>query len=725
MGAIVLDASKVNSYVLPNLNKSKTSMQEAYSTGQSLRNSLPSSFNYRSTVNEIVSQIYNIQKEISDIDTMISKKIDKAKTIENKASSKVSSIASSIGSVAGGITGAAVGNAIGGIVGAAAGTVAGAVVGSKIGSTAGKTIVDTGAKVVGGFVSGAKKIVTNVVDFFKDTGAKIVDGVKSIWKKFTGTIKNLGSKVVNATKKVGKAIYNTGAKIVDGATKAVKGIWDGIKNFGKSIWDGCKKVAKKTNAFVNEKVFPALKKFCSIVCEGVKWVGSLGASIVNVAVSLVEGLVSFVEALVDAVVLIIGGLFGSIGGIIVDFAQGISGNGWDFSATGAVWKKGLLPFVGTNYTDKLIFQHYDGTFFDKYSFDWAKRDGGIVYEIGKGVGYYVGVIVASVFTAGVAGAAGGVAGGFVSTFANGVVAGTAELGKATQSNYNAVIDKETKSYYINETLKNYPELTLEEATQIVEYNLENNVYENYKSIRKNQQDNISTSNVLKLMAASGSQAVVEGVTISLLRDSHKMAKVVGKSLGNVKAVGKGVVQFAKAFVKEGTTVIVDDDYNTEKAIIDGTSAAITEVIAGNFKASDITSKATSALKKSKLGQTISNSNLYTNSKNVIGNVKSKISTLFSKNKAEILRANSKGGMEDVNQFSDLADDVDQSKLSKFFEKVKEYSKAGKDNLKKETSSSGKFKYGIKGMILDKATKDSEKTIIKEGVINPVVDAVVS
>ena len=46
MGAIVLDASKVNSYVLPNLVKSKNTMQDAYSTSQSLRNSLPSSFTF-------------------------------------------------------------------------------------------------------------------------------------------------------------------------------------------------------------------------------------------------------------------------------------------------------------------------------------------------------------------------------------------------------------------------------------------------------------------------------------------------------------------------------------------------------------------------------------------------------------------------------------------------------------------------------------------------------
>ena len=60
MGAIVLDASKINSYVIPSLNKSKNTMQDAYSTGQSLRNSLPSSFKYRSTVSDIVNQLYNL-----------------------------------------------------------------------------------------------------------------------------------------------------------------------------------------------------------------------------------------------------------------------------------------------------------------------------------------------------------------------------------------------------------------------------------------------------------------------------------------------------------------------------------------------------------------------------------------------------------------------------------------------------------------------------------------
>ena len=65
MSTIVLDAGKVNSYVLPSLSKSENTMYQAYSTSQLLRNSLPNSFNGRGMVNEITTQIYNLKKEIN------------------------------------------------------------------------------------------------------------------------------------------------------------------------------------------------------------------------------------------------------------------------------------------------------------------------------------------------------------------------------------------------------------------------------------------------------------------------------------------------------------------------------------------------------------------------------------------------------------------------------------------------------------------------------------
>ena len=226
MSTIVLDAGKVNSYVLPSLSKSENTMYQAYSTSQLLRNSLPNSFNGRGMVNEITTQIYNLKKEINDIDTLIEKKIERAKAIESKGESRIGSIASKIGSIVGTISGAAIGSATGGVVGA----VAGAVVGNQVGKTVGKTIYDTGAKIVSGFVSGVKKIGSAVVDGFKWVGSKVVSGVKTTAKWVKNTAKTVTSwiadKFESAKDWTCNALKSAGACI----SKTANAAWTWIKD---------------------------------------------------------------------------------------------------------------------------------------------------------------------------------------------------------------------------------------------------------------------------------------------------------------------------------------------------------------------------------------------------------------------------------------------------------------------------------------------------------------
>jgi len=476
MGAIVLDASKVNSFVLPNLVKSKNTMQDAYSTSQSLRNSLPSSFAYRSTINDIVNQLYNIKREINDIDTMISKKVERAKTIENRNDNRASGIAkaaSSIGSIVGTIGGAAIGARTGGVVGAAAG----AYVGNKVGS------------------------------------------------------------------EVGKALANTGAKIWNGATKVAKSIWGGIKDLGKSIWNGCKKVAKSIASFVKEAV-SGLVKAAKAIWEGLKWVWNevivrTAASIVNFVVSLVEGLVSFVEALGDVVLLVVGAVC-SIFTAISDVIEGCITGNWDWSATNAVWKKWILPWVGYDWTSKCLFDPLYNTKFGKWldnnAYSPFKRENGFMYKVGKGVGYVVGVVVLTVVTFG----AGGVAASVGTQVGSGLVAGTAALGKNTQSGYNSLTEEE-------------------------------------------KEDSMS---LLKMMGNSTVQAGVEGVTFALtygkgLKAGGSEAKnVVLKTLatnGHAEKFTKAGIQAAKAYVSDGAESLImgkefDFSETTQSALVNaGTS----------------------------------------------------------------------------------------------------------------------------------------------------------
>ena len=385
MGAIVLDTSKVNSYIIPNLTKTKNTMQDAYSTSVSLRNTLPSSFNYRSTVNEISNQIYNIRREISDIDTMISKKVESAKSIESKSESRassISSLAARIGGVAGTVVGAAVGASTGGVVG----TAVGAVVGNKVGSA---------------------------------------------------TV---------------KALVNTGAKVFKGFTSLCKGIGEGIKAIGKTV---CK-VVKKATTFVKDKVFPILKNIGNKVASAFKWVGKqlmrTAATIVNLTTSLIEGIWSFIEAIGDVVLLAVGVVCSTVT-LLSDVVQGLATGEWEWSATKAVWTKWIMPWVAYDWTSKLFDIAYEnrlvgfllcgphGLFLkeaDANAYKWAKR-GETGYNIGKGIGYYVGVIIASIFTAGAASGATAASSTLINTTTS-VVTGVGSLGKNSQKQFNSTLE---------------------------------------------------------------------------------------------------------------------------------------------------------------------------------------------------------------------------------------------------------------------------------------------
>lgn len=561
MGAIVLDTSKVNSYVLPSLTKTKNTMQDAYSTSVSLRNSLPSSFNYRSTVNEISNQIYNIRREIFDIDTMISKKMESAKSIESKSESRassISSLAAKIGGIAGTVAGAAVGASTGGVVG----TAVGAVVGNKVGSA------------------------------------------------------------------VGKGLANTGAKVVNGATKVAKSIWNGIKDIGKSIWNGCKKVAKKVASFV-QKAVSGLVKAAKAVWQGLKWVGKqivrTAATITNLATSLIEGVVSFVEAIGDLVLLVIGGVC-SIVTAISDIIQGLATGEWNWTATKAVWQKWIMPWVGYDWTSKVFDIAYEnrlvgfllcgphGLFLseiDSNSYKWAKR-GETGYKIGKGVGYYVGMIIATYFTAGAATAVTGVSSvGAVSvnTMSQGVVAASASLGKNTQKNYNATLDSKVKEHYISETMKSNKGLTLEEATAIVEENLENNVYSDKSVIRKNAMNNISGGEIAGNIGRAAGTAVIDGGIYFAACAAGDTIKVYGEAVKQTKKIVDPntikVIKFAtkhkdavsttikasKAYISEGYNTMLDgDEYDWKSATVDAVSVVIAENALRGVKGNDILKK---------------------------------------------------------------------------------------------------------------------------------------
>ena len=505
MSTIVLDAGKVNSYVLPSLSKSENTMYQAYSTSQLLRNSLPNSFNGRGMVNEITTQIYNLKKEINDIDTLIEKKIERAKAIESKGESRIGSIASKIGSIVGTISGAAIGSATGGVVGA----VAGAVVGNQVGKTVGKTIYDTGAKIVSGFVSGVKKIGSAVVDGFKWVGSKVVSGVKTTAKWVKNTAKTVTSwiadKFESAKDWTCNALKSAGACI----SKTANAAWTWIKDAASIVWTHMKKI---------------------------------GASIVNGVLSLVKGLVKLIESIGDLVILLGAGI-GTIGTAIWDTVKGIATGKWEWSATKGLWK-GTKAVVAYDWTSKCIFDSLYNTGFGKWldnnAYGWFKSDG-MGCKILEGVGYVAGVVVISICTLG----AGGIAitsSSIATTMA--VAATAAGIGKYTEEEWN----------------KNC--LSISYGNQEIGIQID---YEKYSEIEK-LQDGKSTT-ITQYFADENGNPIEMKFTITKIGDAYSItdnngnqvgfngvkesSTVKGLAVGTVKGVWEGVQYYVGGKIGAG------------------------------------------------------------------------------------------------------------------------------------------------------------------------------
>lgn len=264
-------------------------------------------------------------------------------------------------------------------------------------------------------------------------------GNKNTWAQGKEALSALGDLALSA----GKGVLEVGASLVTGTFSLLTGNLGGLFDSCKSIFNAAVDIGKKAFSFVKESLEFIGHAFLSTA-----------ASIANLVMSLVEGILSFVEAIVDAAAMIVGvaaslftGLYDGINWI------GSKIFGYEFkSATKAMWTKGFLPFIGTDWTDKAFDAIYTVppfTWMEEKAFGPFKREGGVVYKIGKGVGYTVGIVLATIFTCGVAGggaaaasAAGGAAGaasGLSATTVSTVFAGLGGMGKGTQKGYQKAV----------------------------------------------------------------------------------------------------------------------------------------------------------------------------------------------------------------------------------------------------------------------------------------------
>lgn len=537
MGSMVLDAVRVNNFILPNLTKAKNSLTDAAKYGNSVERyagdspiSSRSNLNaakVRSLASNLTKRLGTISSNINTVSVKLDAKLEKAKLIEKKNKAKSTAISAAVGAVAG---------AAGAALGAATGGIKGAVVGGAVGAAVGVA---------------ASKTVKNVVS------------------------------------SVGKALKNTGAKIAKNVGNFFKSIGNGLKKIGKSIVNACKKIANKVVSFVKEKIGPIVKAIGKGVLAVGKFFVKTAATVVNLCVSLVEGVVSLVEALGDVVLMAVGAVC-SVVTAVADVVRGVCTGEWDWKCTGAVWKKWIMPWVGYDWTDKV----FDGVekinVFDKLSWEWGKRKGGdgAACKIAKGVGYVAGIVVASVFTAGaagaVAGAGSGVAGGAAAvaslgtaagasvassaavTVASTAISGAAKFAQETQKGYNKLSDEEKQSGAMIGKVLGASAIKggIEAATWYVTYG--------------NGGAKLVGS---KSKAVDGLGKLLTSKT-KFVQPKSFLGKAFASNIGTASLTKAGI-QGLKAYANEGASVIVDGEYDLKSANTNAIVSAGTSFVYDN------------------------------------------------------------------------------------------------------------------------------------------------
>ena len=554
MGSMVLDAVRVNAYILPNLKNAKNSLAEAAKLGNSVEKYAGDSpissrknmnaASVRRIASDLTKRLGVISNNVNTVSVKLDAKIEKAKLIEKKNKAKSTALSAAVGAVAG-AAGAAIGAATGGIKGA----------------------------VVGGAVAAAGAVVA--------------------------------TKVVTS---VGKALKNTCAKVAKSVGNFFSSVWSGIKKIGSSIVNACKKIAKKVVSFVKEKIGPIIKAIGKGIVAVGKFLFKTAATIVNLAVSLVEGVVSFIEAIGDVVLIVVGGVC-SIVTAVADIVRGVCTGEWDWKCTKAVWTKWIMPWVGYDWTSK-VFDYAAPVLslgLDKYAFDWAKR-GNAGYKIGKGVGYVVGIVVASIFTAGgagaVAGAGGAAAGGVTGTVSTFVAGGaSAVAGVTTGATTMAAVSAAST---ISTTAASTAFAGIAKAGQEAQ--------KGYNKLSDEEKENLGS--IGKVLLASGVKGGIEAATWyvtygnggkKLIGNSNKAVDKLGKMLTNkdtlitgkyigqsaakvankilpsinVASLTKAGLQAGKAYANEAASVIADGDFDLESANTNALIGAGTSMVYDN------------------------------------------------------------------------------------------------------------------------------------------------
>lgn len=188
-----LNAKKVQSLVLPNLDKASEWIQGAYDLSSNLKSTLPSSTIYKNYANDLPNKIYNIQKKIKTTNNQIDTKIKDLVNIENIANSKVANLTKTLNTM----------------MATFSATTAASSNNSKISSLVNikQNINNTGAKYTKKFTS----LFKNICGGLKETGAEVSNYFKSLFSKKNETKSEETIKTettVDNTSKVKQSSFN-------------------------------------------------------------------------------------------------------------------------------------------------------------------------------------------------------------------------------------------------------------------------------------------------------------------------------------------------------------------------------------------------------------------------------------------------------------------------------------------------------------------------------------
>ena len=430
-----------------------------------------------------------------------------------------------------------------------------------------------------------------------------------------------------------------------------------------------------------------LKNIGAGIYKGLRVIGKTLASIGNLVVSLVEGLVSFVEAIVDVGALLVGAV-ASIGGAIVDVVEGIATGDWKFDKTSAIWKKGIFPFIGQDWTGKAFGAFEKINPLEKYAWNWAKRNGGkgIACKITKGVGYVAGIVILTALTAGGGGAA-------VSAAQTATSAGASTL-SAMGAGASAFVTSATSAVGTSTAIAGLAKFGAE--TQ-----------KGYNSLSEEEKQ--SGGALGKVVLSSGIKGGVEAATWyvtygggakTLATSSNKALSAVGKAFdGASKTWWKAGMQAGKEYINEGASAIVTGEYNLEKATTNA-----------------IVSAGTSVLYDKTIG-------------NFIKTEDGQHKNIFNDAKAAKAAANQSQTLDIAD---DVLDSIDDSAVSAAKETVKGTTK---ESIKKMFNTEYYMNTNIVGKILNVANEAGGKKIVGKGAkdiikevmkvpVEPVVEAII-